>query len=87
LLLCDLKERFSVRQHCARLLIRLAALAALAGALALAGCGRKGPLDPPPAASLAGAQPAQTSAGIDSGGRSHAAPGPNRHIPLDVLLN
>jgi predicted small lipoprotein YifL len=34
-----------------RRLLRLAALAALASALALAGCGRKGSLDPPPSAS------------------------------------
>lgn len=35
-----------------RRLLRLAALAALASALALAGCGRKGALDPPPSASV-----------------------------------
>jgi len=35
-----------------RRLLRLAALAALAGALALAGCGRKGALDPPPSAAV-----------------------------------
>ena len=33
-------------------LLRLAALAALVSALALAGCGRKGPLDPPPSAAV-----------------------------------
>jgi predicted small lipoprotein YifL len=32
--------------------LRLAALAALAAALALAGCGRKGPLDAPPSAAI-----------------------------------
>jgi predicted small lipoprotein YifL len=32
--------------------VRLAAIAALSAALALAGCGRKGPLDPPPSASV-----------------------------------
>lgn len=37
-----------------RAALRLAAFAALAAALALGGCGRKGPLDPPPGASLAG---------------------------------
>ena len=36
-----------------RPLMRLAALAALGSALALAGCGRKGPLDPPPSAAIA----------------------------------
>ena len=35
-----------------RSLLRLAALAALAATFALAGCGRKGPLDPPPSASI-----------------------------------
>jgi predicted small lipoprotein YifL len=33
-------------------LLRLAAIAALSAAFALAGCGRKGPLDPPPSASI-----------------------------------
>ena len=32
---------------------RLAVIGALAAALALAGCGRKGPLDPPPSATAA----------------------------------
>jgi predicted small lipoprotein YifL len=35
-----------------RRLLRLATLAALVSALALAGCGRKGPLEPPPSASV-----------------------------------
>ena len=35
-------------------LLRLALTATLVAALALAGCGRKGPLDPPPGASLEG---------------------------------
>jgi predicted small lipoprotein YifL len=42
--------------------LRLAALVALAGALALGGCGRKGPLDPPPSAAIASA-PDQPSLG------------------------
>jgi len=33
--------------------LRLAAFAALAAALALGGCGRKGALDPPPSAAIA----------------------------------
>jgi predicted small lipoprotein YifL len=37
-----------------RPLFRLALAGALAASLALAGCGRKGPLDPPPGASLEG---------------------------------
>ncbi len=36
-----------------RRLLGLAALVALAGALPLAGCGRKGALDPPPSAAVA----------------------------------
>ena len=34
--------------------LRLALIGALAASLGLAACGRKGPLDPPPGASLAG---------------------------------
>ncbi|MGH6726650.1 MAG: LPS translocon maturation chaperone LptM [Pseudolabrys sp.] len=37
-----------------RPVLRIVLLGALAAAFALAGCGRKGPLDPPPGASLAG---------------------------------
>ena len=44
-------SRFSARP-----LVSLALIGALVAALALAGCGRKGPLDPPPAASLTGEQ-------------------------------
>ncbi len=36
-----------------RAALRLAAFVALAAALALGGCGRKGPLDPPPSAAIA----------------------------------
>jgi predicted small lipoprotein YifL len=42
--------------------LRLAAFVALAAALALGGCGRKGPLDPPPSAAIAPA-PDQPSLG------------------------
>ena len=40
--------------------LRLALISALAASLGLAACGRKGPLDAPPAASLAGEQPVTT---------------------------
>jgi len=40
--------------------LRLALIGALAASLGLAACGRKGPLDPPPSASLAGEQQAAT---------------------------
>jgi len=39
---------------------RLAVIAVLVAALGLAGCGRKGPLDPPPSASAAPATSEQT---------------------------
>jgi predicted small lipoprotein YifL len=41
--------------------LRLALIGALAASLALAACGRKGPLDPPPGASLAGEPQADTN--------------------------
>ena len=43
-----------------RLFLRLALIGALAASLGLAACGRKGPLDPPPGASLAGEQQANS---------------------------
>ena len=45
-----------------RRLLRLAALAVLGAALSLAGCGRKGPLDPPPS-SMVSPAPDQPSLG------------------------
>jgi predicted small lipoprotein YifL len=73
------------------LCLRLALVVALVAAFALAGCGRKGPLDPPPAASLAGDQGAAQSGSappvIDREGRPVAPPGQNKRIPLDALLN
>jgi predicted small lipoprotein YifL len=49
-------------RYCDRLLVRLAAFAALGAALALGGCGRKGPLDAPPSAAISPA-PDQPSLG------------------------
>jgi predicted small lipoprotein YifL len=49
---------WSLTGYCARLLVRLAVFAALGAALALGGCGRKGPLDPPPSAAISPAPPA-----------------------------
>lgn len=46
-----------------RPLSRLAVAAAMAALLVLGGCGRKGPLDPPPGASVAG-EPAPQSGGL-----------------------
>lgn len=74
-------------------------------ALGLAGCGRKGPLDPPPGASLEGVAQTQTSdmssngmtpiggeavdgdPGVGPDGQPRAPKGPQKRIPLDVLLN
>ena len=74
--------------------LRLALISALAASLGLAACGRKGPLDPPPAASLAGEQPVTTgepSRGdrpiLGPDGKPIAAGRTNKPFPLDVLLN
>jgi predicted small lipoprotein YifL len=75
---------------CPCVLFRLTLIGGLIAVFALAGCGRKGPLDPPPSASLAGDQAAASGGAlpaIDSSGRPHAPPGPNKPIPLDALLN
>jgi predicted small lipoprotein YifL len=46
-----------------RRLARLAMIAALGAGFALAGCGRKGPLEPPPSAAIAQPAPDQPSLG------------------------
>jgi predicted small lipoprotein YifL len=51
-------SRFNHRQ-----LLRLAGFAVLGAALALAGCGRKGPLDAPPSASITPSPAEQPSLG------------------------
>ena len=77
---------------------RLALVSALLAAFGLAGCGRKGPLDPPPAASVVsqpqgsaagpiGAQSRPDNPGVDKDGKPVAPAGPQKRIPLDVLLN
>ncbi|MGE0062209.1 MAG: lipoprotein [Xanthobacteraceae bacterium] len=77
------------------LTFRFALIVALAATLGLTACGRKGPLDPPPAATAgpAGAPSGGASAddadapaatGEDPAAKSQA---PNKRIPLDVLLN
>jgi predicted small lipoprotein YifL len=76
---------------CPCVVFRLALLAAVIAAFALAGCGRKGGLDPPPAASLTGDHAATGKSGsapaMDREGRPVAAPVENRRILLDTLLN
>jgi len=59
-------------------------------ALALAGCGRKGPLDPPPAAAVTGEKAPPTadkSAAIGPDGKPIAPANPNKRFILDGILN
>ena len=56
----------------------------LAVGLTVSACGRKGPLDPPPA-SLAGPQPGDIE--TDPEGRPIAPAGPRRRLPIDWLLD
>ena len=62
--------------------LRLALIGAFVASLGLAACGRKGPLDPPPASLVNGEKAAPGENGLPQ-----ASKGSNKHIPLDVLLN
>lgn len=66
-----------------RLLLRLALAGLLA--LGLSACGRKGPLDPPPGASVARA-PAKAEAAPPQEGVPAATPASKRRSPLDWFL-
>jgi predicted small lipoprotein YifL len=77
-------------------LVRIAAIGALVAALGLAGCGRKGGLDPPPGAvvadqTLVGDQNAVAGGpgpGIGPDGKAMApAQGPQRRTWIDWLLD
>ena len=81
-----------------RFFLRFALIGALAAALGLGACGRKGPLDPPPSASVAGEQqqtnpmtnPLVTPIGSQPQTGKTSQPvvqGPKQHIFLDGLLN
>ncbi len=83
-----------------RLFPRLAMLAALTAALALSGCGRKGPLDPPPGSSMqqppanvqsdtgdASTQPSAQSTEFGQDGKPIAPRGPKKKLPADVLID
>jgi predicted small lipoprotein YifL len=74
---------------------RLAVVALLAAALGLSACGRKGALDAPPgglAATPTGSLDEETAEGgeVVRRGSARGLPiirGPDRPIPLDILLN
>lgn len=77
-----------------RLSARLILIGALVGALGLAGCGRKGPLEPPPSASIAqpalgpdGQPVAAPAEGFDEQGRPVAPRGKQQRFLLDWLLD
>jgi predicted small lipoprotein YifL len=81
-------------RHNERTFFRLVLIGALAASLGVAACGRKGPLDLPPGASLAGDQAAPTGVQtrdshpiLGPDGKPLAPGGLNKPIPLDVLLN
>ena len=69
-----------------RPVLRIAATAALVLALAatLSACGRKGPLDPPPASYV---QPQPNQLEADPEGRTLAPPGEKKRLPIDWLLD
>jgi predicted small lipoprotein YifL len=73
--------------------LRLAVVAAFVAALALAGCGRKGGLDPPPAAATPAAPQgtapatAENDGGVDEDGRPTAPQGQKKRLFLDWLID
>jgi predicted small lipoprotein YifL len=58
---------------------------ALVLGLTLSACGRRGPLDPPPASSSVVEQPAELQ--LDPQGRPLAPQGQKRRLPIDWLLD
>jgi predicted small lipoprotein YifL len=71
-------------------LARIAAIGALVAVLGLAGCGRKGGLDPPPGATAADTSVSRPDLEpvIGPDGRVIApSQGPKRSTPIDWLLN
>ena len=72
-------------------LVRIAVLGAVVAALGLAGCGRKGGLDPPPASVVdqnAVVQPGQGRADVGPDDKAlPPAPALRRRTPIDWLLD
>jgi predicted small lipoprotein YifL len=71
--------------------VRIAVIGALVAALGLAGCGRKGPLDPPPGASSAAASPAapppEPAIGPDGQPLPPSQQPPRKRTVLDWLID
>jgi predicted small lipoprotein YifL len=89
---------FPANQECSELtssagspFLRFAIFAALFGALAVAGCGRKGGLDPPPTSMVdqtAVAQPGPNGPQVAPDGTAPVVPpGQRKRTPLDWLLD
>jgi predicted small lipoprotein YifL len=74
-----------LNRFCDRPFVCLGLIGAVVAALALGGCGRKGPLDPPPAASVVGEQ------GTDANPADNAKADQERlkkkRFVLDPILN
>ena len=80
-----------------RLCLRLGTIGALAAAFLLSGCGRQGPLDPPPGGWAMEQRPGMTPVSrqpappapveYDAEGRPVAPVGPKRRIPPDWLID
>src|SRR6266567_7712671 len=69
-------------------LARIGAIGALVAALGLAGCGRKGGLDPPPGATAADTSVSRPDLEPAIGPDGKVIPqGPKRSTPIDWLLN
>jgi predicted small lipoprotein YifL len=68
-------------------LLRIAVIGALVATLGLVGCGRKGGLDPPPAAAVSEAQPPPGPALGRDGKPIAPATGPKRPFILDFLVD
>jgi predicted small lipoprotein YifL len=68
---------------------RLALIGVLAATLALAACGRKGPLDLPPSSSADATQQAGATqqAAAPRSNDPRRPQGPNRHLLIDGLLD
>jgi predicted small lipoprotein YifL len=79
--------------HLDRAVTRIALIGALIAAFGLAGCGRKGALDPPPSAAISAPAAGQTAQaqpagqGVDRKGKPVAPKGAQKHFFLDWLID